>query len=102
MRAHIKGEFFPPQKKKWGIGIFTWDDGVVYEGEWKNDQMCGQGTYTTPDGVIFSGTFKDNAFQDGTCTFKNSTGSYNLTYKSGNIDKASIEYADGSTIYRIV
>jgi hypothetical protein len=59
--------------------------------------MCGQGTYTTPDGVIFSGTFKDNAFQDGVCTFKNNTGSYNLTYKSGTIDKASIEYADGST-----
>lgn len=90
-----QGEF--SSSKKSGNGIFTWDDGAVYEGEWKNDQMCGQGTYTIPDGEIFSGTFKDNAFQDGTCTFKNSTGSYNLTYKSGNIDKASIEYADGST-----
>lgn len=90
-----QGEF--SASKKSGNGIFTWDDGAVYEGEWKNDQMCGQGTYTIPDGEIFSGTFKDNAFQDGTCTFKNSTGSYNLTYKSGNIDKASIEYADGST-----
>lgn len=89
------GEF--SESKKSGKGTFTWDDGVVYEGEWKNDKMCGQGTYTTPDGVIFSGTFKDNAFQDGVCTFKNNTGSYNLTYKSGTIDKASIEYADGST-----
>lgn len=89
------GEF--SSSKKSGNGTFTWDDGVVYEGEWKNDQMCGQGTYTTPDGVIFSGTFQDNAFQDGTCTFKNSTGSYSLAYKSGAIDKATIEYTDGSS-----
>ena len=89
------GEF--SSSKKSGNGTFTWDDGVVYEGEWKNDQMCGQGTYTTPDGVIFSGTFQDNAFQDGTCTFKNSTGSYSLTYKSGAVDKATIEYTDGSS-----
>lgn len=90
-----QGEFSLSEKN--GNGTFAWDDGVVYEGEWKNDQMCGQGTYTTPDGVIFAGTFKDNAFQDGTCTFKNNTGSYSLIYKSGTIDEASIEYTDGST-----
>ena len=59
--------------------------------------MCGQGTYTTPDGVVYTGTFKDNTFQDGSCTFENNTGKYSLTYKSGAIDKASIEYVDGST-----
>ena len=74
-----------------------WDDGVVYQGEWKDDKMCGQGTYTTPGGVIFSGTFNENAFQDGTCEFKNDTGNYILTYKSGKIDKASIKYTDGSS-----
>lgn len=93
--GNYRGEF--SASKKSGNGTFTWDDGVVYEGEWKNDKMCGQGTYTTPDGVIFSGTFKDNAFQGGACTFKNNTGSYNLTYKLGVIDKVSIEYTDGST-----
>ena len=82
--------------KKSGKGIFTWDDGAVYEGEWKNDKMCGQGVYTTPEGINFSGTFKDNSFDDGKCTFENDTGGYSLTYKSGVIEKASIEYSDGS------
>lgn len=90
-----QGEFSASQKS--GEGTFYWNDGVVYQGEWKNDQMCGQGTYTTPDGIVYVGTFNNNAFQDGTCTFENSTGKYTLTYKSGNIDIASIEYADGST-----
>ena len=83
-----EGDFSSSQKN--GKGTFTWDDGAEYVGEWKNDRMCGQGTYMTSDGVNFSGTFKDNTFQDGTCKYKNDTGSYNLTYKSGIIDKASI------------
>lgn len=93
--GNYQGEFF--SSKKSGQGTFTWDDGVVYQGEWKDDKMCGQGTYTTPGGVIFSGTFNENAFQDGTCEFKNDTGNYILTYKSGKIDKASIKYTDGSS-----
>ena len=35
----------------------------MYEGEWKNDQMCGQGTYTTPDGVIFQELFRITLFK---------------------------------------
>lgn len=90
-----QGEFLASQKC--GQGVFTWEDGVVYDGEWKDDQMCGKGTYTTPDGVVYSGTFKNNAFQEGSCSFANSTGSYILTFQEGVIDKVLIEYADEST-----
>ena len=36
-------------------------------------------------------------FLNGTSQFKNDTGSYDLTYKDGQIEKASIKYADGTT-----
>lgn len=84
--GNYQGEFLSSEKN--GEGTFTWDDGVIYQGEWKDDKMCGQGTYTTPEGVVYSGTFNDNVFYDGSCKFKNNTGEYVLTYKSGNIDKA--------------
>lgn len=89
-----QGAFNNSQKS--GQGIFTWDDGTVYEGEWKEDQMWGQGKYTTTDGVVYSGTFQKNLFYEGSCTFRNNTGSYNLTYKDGVIDNAIIDYLDGS------
>ena len=97
-----------------GEGQFTYKDGEKYVGEWQENHLngtgelhvpnegnyqgeCGQCTYTTPEGVVYSGTFNDNVFYDGSCKFKNNTGEYVLTYKSGNIDKASIKYTDGST-----
>lgn len=89
-----KGDF--SRSKKNGKGIFTWDDGAVYDGEWKNDKMCGQGTYTSSDGVTYEGTFEENSLKDGSCTFTNKTGSYVVTYKSGEVDKLSINYADGA------
>lgn len=83
--------------KKNGSGVFTWEDGTVYSGEWKNDEMCGQGTYQTADGITYSGTFQENAFWNGTCSFSNSTGSYELSYKSGVVDRAVIVFSDGTT-----
>jgi hypothetical protein len=32
-----------------GFGIFTWPDGRVYEGEYKNNLKWGHGKFTWPD-----------------------------------------------------
>lgn len=40
----------------------TFDDGSMYQGEWKNDLLSGQGSYTNLFGHIFSGAFKNHEF----------------------------------------
>ena len=38
--------------KKEGRGRYTYADGEVYEGDWKNDKK-GRGTYTSADGDVY-------------------------------------------------
>ena len=37
-----------------GKGVFTWNDGLKWEGLFKNDELNGEGVFHT-----FKGTFKD-------------------------------------------
>ena len=82
--------------KKNGTGTFTWTDGTVYDGEWNDDQMTGEGVYQSVDGVMYSGTFQGNTFQTGHCTFENSTGKYDLSYRDGSVYYAEIEFTTGA------
>lgn len=82
---------------KEGAGTFTWNDGTVYKGNWANDAMNGVGVYTTSDGTVLGGTFQDNQFLAGKCKFQNDTGEYTLEFDQGDIDRAEITYADGTT-----
>ena len=82
--------------KKTGEGVFTWEDGTIYNGEWKEDHMDGKGEYREPDGTVYEGIFQEDTLYSGTCSFKNETGSYILTYKKGNIDTADISFTDGT------
>lgn len=38
-----------------GIGVYTWQDGRRYEGEYKDDKKHGFGIYTWSDGRMYSG-----------------------------------------------
>ena len=52
------------------VGIYTYDDGSKYVGEWKDDKQHGQGTYTWPSGDTYIGEYKDNKKHgQGTYTF---------------------------------
>lgn len=93
--GQYKGEFKSSQKH--GQGTYTWEDGTVYKGQWSHDQMSGKGKYTDATGFLCDGTFKENRFEDGHCTFDNSTGKYDLTYSAGEIRKAEIIFTDGTT-----
>ena len=45
--------------KKDGIGKFTWPDGRIYDGDWKDGRQHGIGTYTNPDGRVRQGEWVD-------------------------------------------
>ena len=51
-----------------GQGTYTWADGDVYKGEFKDEKKHGQGTFTWASGEVFSGTFKDDFLAQGVFT----------------------------------
>lgn len=42
-----------------GKGQFTWIDGKVYNGDYKDDKKEGFGEFKWPDGKIYRGQWKD-------------------------------------------
>ena len=48
---------------KHGQGRYVYQDGRVYEGQWKNGKRHGQGTLTFPDGRVRKGIWKNGQFQ---------------------------------------
>ena len=42
-----------------GMGIYTFQTGYRYEGEFKDNKPNGQGLFTSPDGQRYQGGFKD-------------------------------------------
>ncbi len=45
-----------------GFGVFTWNTGDVYEGEWHQDLRHGQGKMTYASGRVQEGLFENNKF----------------------------------------
>ena len=58
-----------------GHGIFTFSNGSVYNGEWKDGKSDGQGTFTFPDGAVYDGEWKDGK----------SDGQGKMTYEDGSV-----------------
>lgn len=46
--------------KRHGFGTRVWSDGTRYEGQWKEDEMCGTGIFTLIDGTSYEGEFRHN------------------------------------------
>ena len=76
-----------------------YDEGSVYEGEFKNGLRHGQGKYTMPDGFIYEGTWLDDQIQ-GAGVARYPTGQiYEGQFKQGvPHGKGTMTFADG-TIY---
>jgi len=55
-----KGQYDNDQKH--GIGSFSWPDGRVYHGAWREGQRSGEGTYTTAEGVSKGGIWAKDKF----------------------------------------
>jgi len=43
-----------------GQGTYTWSNGDMYVGKWKNEKRNGKGTYTWSDGSKYVGEWKNN------------------------------------------
>ncbi|XP_020650424.3 MORN repeat-containing protein 2 isoform X1 [Pogona vitticeps] len=55
-----------------GYGVHTTPDGIIYQGNWKNDKMNGLGRLEHPSGAVYEGEFKDNMLHGiGTYMFPN-------------------------------
>ena len=70
--------------KKEGNGNYTWQNEVRYEGNWVDDAMSGLGTLHYPNGNRFEGEFR-NGFQNGKGVLIYSNGiRYAGNWKDGN------------------
>jgi len=57
-----------------GEGTFTWANGAVYEGEWKDNKRNGHGIYKWSNGDVYEGEWKNNQPNGkGTLTLTNGT-----------------------------
>lgn len=43
--------------KRHGLGTYTWEDGTVYQGRWRNDLMEGNGKLSFANGNFYEGNF---------------------------------------------
>lgn len=54
--ASYRGEFAEGKRSGFGIGVS--DNGLVWSGEWREDEACGLGILEAPDGRRFEGAVK--------------------------------------------
>jgi len=80
-----------------GNGTITTADGSRYEGEWKDDMFNGQGVYTYSNGDRYEGQWKDNKYNgQGVRTFADG-GRFEGEWKDGKRNGQGVmTYADGS------
>ena len=65
------GEFHEKSGEREGRGIYEFENGQMYEGEWKHDRFHGEGQYTLRDGANFSGQWRKGRLlcHEGTFTW---------------------------------
>lgn len=50
---------FNHRKQRTGFGVYRYQDGAVYEGNWVNDKKHGAGSYRLPNGSTYRGEFQN-------------------------------------------
>ncbi len=78
-----------------GTAEYTFADGRVYKGEWKNHLMDGLGTMTYKDGNIEQGTFVRGSFVKGTMVKEDGTKKWG-EMSNGNWRVDSVLYTNGT------
>jgi len=70
-----------------GRGVMRFNDGSVYEGEWKNSVMGGVGTCTYADGLTqYKGEWKNGKPDGGGCFIYSNGDRYNGAWKDGQME----------------
>ena len=80
-----------------GKGIYYWNTGEIYEGEWKNDKMEGKGIKHFQNGNIYEGYWRNDQ-QNGRGIFHWSNGTiYEGTFRNNLFHgKGILYFADGT------
>ena len=80
-----------------GKGTFTYDNGDIYEGDYKDNMKNGKGTYTYYNGDIYEGDYKDGMMNGkGTFTYANRN-IYEGDFKNGMMNgMGKFTYIDGN------
>jgi hypothetical protein len=72
-KKYVNGEYvgcLNYQEERVGFGVYSWDDGSSYSGQWKKDEKDGQGVYTFSSGGSYDGEWKENE-RDGRGVLRN-------------------------------
>jgi hypothetical protein len=78
-----------------GYGIYLYQSGMQYEGEWKNGRRHGKGTLTYPEIYTYTGEWKNNK-EDGYGGIVHNLYTYVGEWKRGSKNgKGSITYKNG-------
>lgn len=80
-----------------GIGVYIWDSGNTYEGNFINGKRTGQGTFTFANGDIYTGDFLDGKFSGhGRYTYADGD-VYDGRWQNGKMaGKGVLQRSDGS------
>ena len=93
-----EGEFNSDGQKH-GFGKYTWRDGTVTEGMFKNGYAQGLGKQTYPDGTYYEGTFEKDRWQGPGRTYALEAGKVYLstvgTFFDGRLKKGTLFLPDG-------
>ena len=96
-----------------GNGIYSFKNGDVYVGEYRDNQKNGKGVYTRCDGESYNGHFRDgkkhgngiSIYKDGSYYngkyrngLKHGVGIHTKTYANGVINATFYEYYEGNII----
>jgi hypothetical protein len=62
-----------------GQGVYKWEDGRVYIGDYRNGKKDGYGQYTWPDGRRYEGYWKDG--------YQNGEGTISILFRLSDLSK---------------
>jgi formylglycine-generating enzyme required for sulfatase activity len=74
-----------------GQGTYSFPDGSLYVGQWKNEKFDGQGTFTYSEGSVYVGQWKNSK--------RNGRGTYNLPGGSKYVGQWKNDKFDGQGTY---
>lgn len=81
-----------PNYKRTHVGIYSWDSGEVYFGEWRNDMLEGEGILFFPYGGFIHGFFLKNKL-NGAAFFKFFNGDiYEGFWRNGKLEGNCYKY----------
>ena len=82
--------------KKHGQGVYTFSEGDRHEGMWRNDEMNGYGKYFWDDGSVYEGQFRDGVIDGkGTITWEDGESYSGYFVKEKKFGKGTHIYPDG-------